>query len=134
MLDGTTTHLHEPARARVDKAIVLMVSGMSISEVCKVAKISRSSFWRIRKTETFRRKLDQAQAAAFEQAVNVLHNSATIFAQALVEVCQDSKSRDSAKATAARSGLDSLWRAKELFDIDARLRRLEEQATEDREQ
>ena len=36
--------------------------------------------------------------------------------------------RDTLRATAARSGLDSLSRVKEIFDIEARLRRLEEVA------
>lgn len=129
--ETTTTHIREHTRAREDAAIALLLSGKSINEVCSGAKISRSSFWRLRKNAEFQERFEAARAAAFEAAVNKLHDSATLFVQTLSDVCTDPKSRDSAKATAARSGLDSLFRVKEIFDLTERVRKLEQAAVEE---
>jgi hypothetical protein len=63
--------------------------------------------------------------------VGSLHDSAVVFVETLRAVCIDPKSRDSARATAARSGLDSLFKAVEIFDFADRLAKLEALASQE---
>jgi len=125
---ATARHSAARLRAREEQVLVLMLAGRSGKEICEQARISRSSLWRLRTREDFRRAFDDARKQALEQAVNALHDGAVVFAETLRAVCTDPKSRGSEKATAARSGLDSLFKARELFDIEERLQRLEEVA------
>ncbi len=116
-------------RAREERVIALLLAGKPVLEICSEIPISRSALWRMRQTPAFQERLKQARQECFDSVVAVLHESAVTFARTLVAVCDDPKSRDSARATAARSGLDSLWRATELFDFEQRLRKLEQTAT-----
>lgn len=122
----TAPHSVARTRAREEAVIAGLLAGRAVKEICEQVPISRSSLWRLRRCEKFQERLKAARQHAFESAVNSLHDSATIFVKTLRDVCTDPKSRDSARATAARSGLDSLFRASELFSIEERLRRLEE--------
>lgn len=117
-------------RAREERVIALMLAGRTLNQVCAEAPISRSALWRLRKSEEFQRRFREVRQEAFDSAVNALHDGAVVFVQTLKKVCEDPKSRDSARATAARSGLDCLFRASELFDIESRLRKLEQAAGE----
>ena len=131
MVSETAAHVVRPLRAReshVDRVLALILAGKSQQEICRETPISRSSLWRLRKCEAFQLRLKKAREAAMEGAVSALHSAASTFVKTLVEVCTDPKSRDSARATAARSGLDSLWKSSELFDMAERLAKLEEAA------
>ena len=86
--------------------------------------MARTTLWRMRNRPAFQKRFEEARTAAFEGAINCLHSSAVVFARTLRDVCTDPKSRDSARATAARSGLDSLFKSKEQFDFETRLRKL----------
>ena len=122
MMAETTRHILKRSRARDEQVLVLMLAGRSAKEICEQARISRSSFWRLRAREDFQRAFDGARKHALERAVNALHDGAVTFVETLRAVCADPKSRGSEKATAARSGLDSLFKAHELYDFEERLR------------
>jgi len=126
---ATTPNNVELDRAREDLVIALLLAGKSVGQISKQTLISRTTLWRLRKSSEFQARFREARQQAFEGAVNALHDSALVFVRTLREVCRDPKARDSAKATAARSGLDSLWNAAKLFDFDERLRKLEEQSS-----
>jgi hypothetical protein len=126
MASETAQHTLNRIRAREECVAALLLAGKSVKQICSEVSISRSSVWRLRRCEKFQARLKAARDNAFESAVNSLHDSATTFVETLRAVCTDPKSRDSARATAARSGLDSLFRASELFGIEERLRKLEE--------
>lgn len=113
------------SNGREDMLIQLLLSGKSQTEIAKQMHLTRVSIWRMRQKSSFQERYQWARAQAFDAAVSVLHSSATTFAETLTKVCLDKKARGSEKATAARSGLDSLFNAKKLFDFDERLRKLE---------
>lgn len=106
--------------------VALLLAGRSIGEVCEQVPISRTSLWRLRAKESFLRRFAEARKQAFERAVNALHDSALTFVSTLADVCQDPKARGSERASAARSGLDTLIRAREICDLETRLKALEE--------
>jgi transposase len=113
------------ARARTDLAVTLILSGKSPAAVCKILGISKPTLMRLLRRPTFQARFERARDSAFERANNKLNDSAHIFAETLARLCVDPKSRDSAKATAARSGFDVLLRMRELFEFDARLKKIE---------
>ena len=125
MMAETARHILKPAHAREEQVLLLMLAGRSAKEICEQVRISRTSFWRLRAREDFQKAFNDARRQALERAVNALHDGAVTFVEALRAVCTDPKSRGSEKATAARSGLDSLFKARELFDFEERLRKLE---------
>jgi hypothetical protein len=128
MSDETARHTTERTRAREERVIALLLAGRSLQEICEQVPISRTELWRVRNREEFQARFTEARRQALDSAVNALHDSAVVFVQTLRDVCQDSKARGSEKATAARSGLDSLFKAAELFNIEERLRKLEQVA------
>ncbi len=111
-----------------DLVLSLLLSGKSVGQVCSQTSMSRSALWRMRQKPEFQRRFAEARADAFRGAVDALHGCALVFVRTLRDVCTDPQSRDSARASAARSGLDSLWNAAKLFDFEDRLRKLEEEA------
>jgi hypothetical protein len=131
MPNATARNDVQPADAREELVIANLLAGRSVREISESTGFSRTTIWRIRRAADFQRKFESARQEAFEQAVNVLHDSATVFARTLAAVCNDDKARGSEKATAARSGLDSLWKAKELFNFEQRLQKLERSAAEE---
>lgn len=116
----------QPLRARDERIILLLMTGRTPTEICAEIKISRTTLWRLRSTEEFQRQFTAIRRQAFGDAVATLHGGAVIFAKTLMDVATDTKARGSERATAARSGLDSLFRAAELFDHEERLRKLEQ--------
>jgi len=122
---ATARHAVERSRAREELVIALLLAGTGTQEIARQAKVSRSSVWRLRRTEAFQARFEAAKRAALDAAVNALHDCALTFVTTLRDVCTDPKARGSEKATAARSGLDSLLRAIEVFEQEARIRKLE---------
>jgi hypothetical protein len=87
----------------------------------------------MKKAESFAQAFTEAKAELFQRAVTALHSHALTFVKTLVDVCIDPKARGSEQATAARSGLDSLIKAIEIFDFSDRILKLE-RAAGDRDQ
>lgn len=112
--------------------MMLLLAGHSLNEICRQAPISRSALWRLRGRDDFQDRMRAARKQALEEAVNALHDSALVFVRTLRGVCEDSTARGSEKATAARSGLDSLVNATRLFDVEERLQNVERAIEEDR--
>jgi hypothetical protein len=125
-MSETARHTTERARAREQRVIGFLLAGRSLQQIIEETPISRTELWRLRKRNDFQVHFTEARAQALDSAVNALHDGAVVFVQTLREICQDSRARGSERATAARSGLDSLFRAAELFDVEARLRKLEQ--------
>lgn len=125
VVSETAKHIVERTHAREEQCLAMLLAGKSLADICEQVPISRSSLWRLRRCEKFQARLKAARAHAFEGMVSSLHSSATVFAETLKDVCQSPTSRGSEKATAARSGLDSLFKAVEVFDFAERIARLE---------
>ncbi len=112
-------------RARDEQIIALLMAGKPVNEISTITGLDRSTLWKRRSAPEFQAAFLEARRTAFEAAVNTLHDNATLFTSTLAGICRDPNARGSEKATAARSGLDSLWRATELFNLDERIRKLE---------
>jgi hypothetical protein len=102
--------------AREERVIALLLGGKTLLETCEQVPISKTSLWRLRGNEEFKKRFAEAKQQAFDTAVNCLHDGAAIFVKTLREICEDSKARGSERASAARSGLDSLVKVIEVFD------------------
>jgi hypothetical protein len=115
-------------RARVDRdaLLILLLAGRPVSECAAELGVSRQTVWRTTNLPAFQSKLTQAREAALAGAVNALHSGATAFVRALAEVAADTKARPGERAQAARSGLDSLSKLAELFDVERRITKLEQ--------
>lgn len=127
-MSETAGHAMKRLSAREAAVMALLLAGRPLQEICAQVPISRSTLWRLRGREDFQRRFEAERKQALENAVSSLHDSAIVFAKTLREVCEDPKARGSEKATAARSGLDSLFKARELFSIEERLTKLEAMA------
>jgi hypothetical protein len=113
------------SHAREERLIAAMLSCRTMAQACEVAGMSLPTAWRTRQTEEFQRRFKQAKDQAFEAAVNSLHDSATVFAMTLRAVCEDPKARGNEKAQAAKVGLDTLIRSREMLDLSERIAALE---------
>jgi hypothetical protein len=108
--------------------LLAMLSGHNTEESAKISGLSRTSAWRVRKSEAFQMRFKEARAELLNGAVNELYQNAGLFVRTLAAVCADAKARGSEKATAADRGLGNLLKAIELIDISERLLKLERAA------
>jgi hypothetical protein len=118
---NTVKHL----RAREAQILVLLLAGRTFTEICEAIPISRTALWRIRSKPEFEAAFRQAKEELLGGAVAALHNNAMLFVNTLAGVCKDPNARGSEKAQAADRGLSTLLKARELFDIEQRLQKLE---------
>ncbi|HEX3682152.1 MAG TPA: hypothetical protein VHU83_06370 [Bryobacteraceae bacterium] len=117
-------------RKAQEKLLAALLANPSFEQAAKAAGISPSTGLRWRKDPEFQERYRQLRERMLESAVNSLHNSALTFADTLREICIDKDAHPSARAQAARNGLEGLMRVTEHFDILKRLEALEKSAGE----
>jgi hypothetical protein len=115
----------EPDNARVEKVLVLLLAGKTLPEISELVPISRTSLWRLRKTEEFQRLFKEAKAELLGGAVAALHHHSLKFVEALEKVATDSAARPGERVQASREGLAALYKGVELIDLEDRIRKLE---------
>lgn len=73
MSEGSETAKDSVRRGRVreERVIALLLAGKSVTEICEEVGITRSTLWRVRKNEQFKKRFQSARDDAFEEAVNV---------------------------------------------------------------
>jgi hypothetical protein len=116
--------------AREDALLSALLAGHSIDEAPSIAGISRTTAWRIRKTESFQRAYRERKNEMLEAAVGTLHNFSLDFVKALHEVATDTKQHGSARAQAARNGIEAMLKAIEVLDLSNRVLKLEQASGE----
>jgi len=121
------------AHAREEVFLTALLGGGSLDQAALAANISRTTGWRIRQSEQFEKKYRAAQATLFSGAVDALHSSALDFVMTLRAIATDGKANASARATASDRGLTALFKAREIFDLSARVAALESAAGEEQE-
>jgi hypothetical protein len=130
---GAAAQCDPSPRARAglsDQVLILLLSGMGTQAIAQKLRVNRQTVYRVRKSEGFEDRFETARSEALNAAIYSLHDSALTFAHTLKEICTNPKYRESARGSAARDGLASLWKAREIFDIESRLRKLEAAAAE----
>ena len=113
-----------------ERLLAALIGQPNFDEAARVAGISRSTCLRWRKDPVFQQRYRELREQLLEGAVNALYTSALTFADTLREICVDKDAHPSARAQAARNGLEGLMRVTEHFDILRRLEILERNAGE----
>ena len=87
----------------------------------------------MRRDPAFQQTYREARESILDAALDQLSDSAAVFCQTLRQVCEDPNANGNAKATAARNGLEALFRLSEQRDVVRRLEALEQAAAESRQ-
>src|ERR1700722_20625128 len=143
MLDDGAAENSEPSdtisdslRAREAALLAAILSGKTMNEAAADADMSRSSAYRIWRTDNFQEALRTARSELLESTIDKLRASARDAATALSEVFGDSTTTPAPKAqarvSAARETLAAMFKGIEVYEIEKRLARLEELAREDK--
>lgn len=112
-------------RARDGLLIGALLAGNTFEKAALSAGVCRRTAYRMRRSAEFQRTYQSAKDELISAAVSALHSSALLFVTTLAAVCQDPKARGSEKAQAADRGLSQLFRARELYELEARVAALE---------
>jgi hypothetical protein len=121
------------ARDQQERLISELLTGKTLGEACEAIGISRNTGWRLRRDPEFQQTYREARESILDAALDQLSDSAVVFCRTLREVCEDPNTNGNAKATAARNGLEALFKLSEQRDVVRRLEALEQAAAENRE-
>ena len=105
-------------------AIPHLVSCRSWEQGCSAAGIAKSTYHRWSKTEQFKTALEAARSEIIEKALERLRLGLTEAADTLLALLKD-ESQPWLQIRAAGMILDHYWKAKELGEIETRLRTIE---------
>ena len=130
-MSGAASPETSSLRARDAALLVDLLTGKSLKEAAANVGISTRQAQRIRSTDGFQRAFSEAKTEMLSAAVGALHSHAMKFVTTLSEVASDEKARGHERVSASREGLTALFKARELLEIEGRLKRLEELASGD---
>ncbi len=108
------------------KALEALITCDTVEEACKASGISRTTMYRNLNDPEFSKALKSAKRQLVNRAVLRLQQTCGDAARALAEVCRDKDAPASARVSAAKTILDSAFRALESEDIEERLKALEQ--------
>lgn len=117
-----------PLSARESILLSALLQGFSTAEAAKVAHVSERTAFRWKASEHFQAALSTAKSELLDSAITCLHSHAVAFASTLRKVADDEKCRGHERVSASREGLSLLFRGLELFSMEARIRKLEQQS------
>ena len=112
----------------------LLASGRSLNEAAKLARCSRATVARRRADPEFGELLRREVQLIVEEARRHLVANANKATQVLVEISSDRQQKAMSRIAAARSLLEFGLRFTEVIDVNARLRTLESEWAQYREE
>ena len=118
--NGTST------RAREALLLAALLAGKTIPEAAADIGASVRTCYRIRARESFQARYRAAKDELLAAAVAALHTHSLSFISTLASIAADTKLRGSERVQASREGIAALYRGIELFDVENRLRKLEQ--------
>jgi transposase-like protein len=115
----------ESLSGRQEKALVALLTATSIEAAAEATGVTKNTLYRwIREDPLFQVEYREARRAALDGAIAQLQ---LVAAEAVETLRESLKARDNnVKVRAASKLLDSAFKAHETFDIDVRLKALEE--------
>ncbi|MCX5847729.1 MAG: phBC6A51 family helix-turn-helix protein [Deltaproteobacteria bacterium] len=108
---------------RQKKAIPFLVQSSTVEEGCKVAKISRETYYQWLSDSLFKDELKRQRDQVIEDALNIMKANITKAVNALVGLLNTNN--DNLKRYVANDVLGHVLKAKEIEDLDARITELE---------
>lgn len=115
------------ARKAEEQIVMALAAGASKESAAKIAGVSSRTVFRRCQDAEFRARVDRARAELVEGAVGRLSAIGPLAADELHRLIKDGTS-DAVKLGAARSALDTMFRANEQLNVVRRLEELEQQA------
>lgn len=115
--------------ARQQQAIPIFASMLNVEEACRLADISRNTFYEWLKQPLFKAELDKLRNEFVEEAIMLLKVNASKASKTLVTLTERDDSPGVQRA-AANDILNHLFKYKEMEEIEVRLENLERQLKE----
>ncbi|MGI5844505.1 MAG: transposase family protein [Candidatus Xenobium sp.] len=116
-----------------EAAIGALLASSSISEAAKACGVAERTIRNWMTRPDFREAYDQARRQVLDQVLAHLQASSGEALETLLAVCRDQDARPAARVAAARAVLDLSVKIRSEEDFDARLRALEAQKEQTRE-
>lgn len=108
------------------KVIALVLAAPSITEGCRRASISREMFYRWRAVPAFQEEFKRQRDESIEEALHTLKASLAEATSTLIALLKaDGSMGEGTRLKAALAVLDSVFKVRELEEIEARLTVLE---------
>jgi len=111
--------------SRQARSIPLVLGAKSIAEGCKAAQISTVTWYAWLQDDGFREMYRDVKRQAFESSLARLQVITAEAVETLREVATDQKAPPSSRVSAARSILETAFKAVELGEMEERLSELE---------
>jgi hypothetical protein len=116
--------------SRADRAILALLENATIEKAAAACGVSHVTLWRWMQQQDFQMRLRSARRQAYSQCIGRLQQASSAAVGTLLRVMTDQAAPSASRVRAADSVLDHCANAIELDDIDARIRDLEQAATE----
>jgi len=116
--------------AKQEKALVCLLTEPNIRAAAKAAKVGETTIHKWLSDSKFKEAYREARKSALDRAIARLQQAAVSAVETLQEVMTDGEAPHSARVTAAKTVLDTAFKAYELEEITARVEELEKQMGE----
>jgi hypothetical protein len=107
------------------RAIAALLSEPTIRQAAESSKVSEATLYRWMADSQFAAALREARGRAFESMLNSLQAASGKAMETLNNVMDDEEASAAARVTAARTILEMSLRARDLIEVENRLRALE---------
>ena len=114
---------HGSLTPKQERSIIALLSHQTIAEAAKASGVSESTLWRWLQQEDFQKRYRQAQRSVVDRALGQLQSAAESAVQTLTRNLTCGKPE--AENRAAVAILEFNLKARELFEMEERLTRLE---------
>lgn len=109
---------------RQTKAIPFFIAPGTLEEACRGAKVSRAGYFLWMKNPEFKKALQAARNEATGEALELLKGGITKAIKSILELAQDEDKW--LRLRACERILEAFWRAKELGELEERIKAIEE--------
>lgn len=115
--------------AKKHRALLALLSSPTIKEAAKIAGIGEKTLHRwIKEDQEFRQAYREASREALQHTTTRLQQAAARAVDTLESIMMDKRANANARVTAAKTVLETAYKAFELYDLEARIEALEEAA------
>lgn len=108
-------------------AIAALLSEPTTKKAAKVARVAEVTIHRWLNDPAFSAALKESRERVFESTLAALQGATTKAVETLLSVMNDAQAPAQVKVSAAKTVLDSAFRARDQLDLCERMKRLEEQ-------
>ncbi len=116
----------EKLTRKQEQAIAALLTAATLPEAAQACGVSEVTLWRWLQVPAFTTAYRAARTTLLETAITDLQRSCGKAAKVLVTIMEDTSMPPSSRVTAAVKVLEMTLKAREVFEIEERLRALEE--------